>query len=151
MRGLAILLEQCRILRISHMRTTIPLTSTDESMSAMQTHSHPPTDSRNARQSNRHDLTLKALKVLLVPATIYMLWKAASIVSDSRYPFVVVISESMEPAFSRGDLLLLSNRKHIIEVGDIPVCWFPGNPLPMVHRAISVTYTESPSDTKTVM
>lgn len=117
----------------------------------MQARTHLPTDSRNARQSNRHDLALKALKVLLVPATIYMLWKAASIVSDSRYPIVVVISESMEPAFSKGDLLLLSNRKHIIEVGDIPVCWFPGNPLPMVHRAISVTHTGSPSDTNTVM
>jgi signal peptidase len=117
----------------------------------MQTHSQPSTDSSNARQSKRHDLALKALKVLLIPATIYMLWKAASVASNSPYPIVVVISESMEPAFSRGDLLLLSNRKQIIEVGDIPVCWFPGNSLPMVHRAISVTYTESPSDTKIVM
>lgn len=80
-----------------------------------------------------------------------MLWTTASVVSDSRYPIVVVISESMEPAFSRGDLLLLSNRKHIIEIGDIPVCWFPGNPLPMVHRAISVTRKESSSDAETVM
>jgi len=121
-------------------------------MSAMQTHSHPPsTDSRNARQPNRHVLALNALKVLLVPATVYMLLEAASVISDSCYPIVVVISESMEPAFGRGDLLLLSNRKRIIEVGDIPVCWFPGNPLRMVHRAISFTHTESPSDTKTVM
>jgi signal peptidase len=120
-------------------------------MSPTQTHSRPPTDSRNARHTNRHILALKALKVLLVPATIYMLWKAASVISDSRYPIVVVVSESMEPAFSRGDLLLLSNRKHIIEVGDIPVCWFPGNPLPMVHRAIAVTHTEGLLGTKTIM
>lgn len=120
-------------------------------MSATQTHSLSTTDSRNARQSNRHDLALKALKILLVPATIYMVWKTASMVSDSRYPIVVVVSGSMEPAFSRGDLLLLSNRKHIIEAGDIPVCWFPGNSLPMVHRAISVTYTANPSDNRTVM
>lgn len=105
----------------------------------------------NASRSNKRDLAWKALQVLLIPATIYMLWTTASVVSDSRYPIVVVISESMEPAFSRGDLLLLSNRKHIIEIGDIPVCWFPGNPLPMVHRAISVTRKESSSDAETVM
>lgn len=117
----------------------------------MQIHSRPPTDSMNARHPNRHVLAWKALKVLLVPATIYMLWKAASVISDSHYPIVVVISESMEPAFSRGDLLLLSNRKHFVEVGDIPVCWFHGKPLPMVHRAIAVTYTESLSETKPVV
>lgn len=80
-----------------------------------------------------------------------MLWKTLSVVTGSAYPIVVVISESMEPAFRRGDLLLVSNHKHLIEVGDIPVCWFAGDPLPMVHRAISIIYAESKSYTGNVV
>lgn len=44
----------------------------------------------------------------------------------------------MAPAFHRGDILLLWNRTSTVEVGDIPVVWFEGSPLPMVHRVISV-------------
>ncbi|KAI4747313.1 hypothetical protein E4T50_02354 [Aureobasidium sp. EXF-12298] len=117
----------------------------------MQTHSHRPSDSKKVPQSDNHDILWTILKVLLVPTTIYMSWKAISLATGSRYPIVVVISESMEPTFSRGDLLLLWNRKQIVEVGDIPVCWLPGNPLPMVHRAISVMYTESGSVAETIV
>ncbi len=44
----------------------------------------------------------------------------------------------MEPAFQRGDLLLLSNRTANVgpKVGDIPVVWFEGQRLPMVHRVV---------------
>ncbi|KAJ5950781.1 signal peptidase I [Penicillium vulpinum] len=51
---------------------------------------------------------------------------------------MVVSSESMEPEFYRGDLILLWNHQEKINVGDIPVVWFPGRRLPMVHRAIAV-------------
>jgi len=117
----------------------------------MLNHSHRPSNSKKVSHSDKHDLLWTVLKVLLVPATIHMLWKTVSIITDSSYPMVVVISESMEPAFSKGDLLLLWNRKHIVEVGDIPVCWFPGNPLPMVHRATSVMYRESWSNPETIV
>ena len=112
---------------------------------AMHPHHHRSNDMKRLSRPSRHTFLWTVLKVLLVPSTIYMLWKALSVVAGSAYPVVVVISESMEPAFRRGDLLLVSNRKHNIEVGDIPVCWFAGNPLPMVHRATSVTYAESNS------
>jgi signal peptidase I len=112
----------------------------------MQLQNHRLSRTKKVIHADKRDLPCTVLNVLLVPATIFMVWKAVSVATDSRCPIVVVISQSMEPAFRRGDLLLLQNRKHIIEVGDIPVCWFPGNPLPMVHRAISVTYTESCSD-----
>ena len=52
---------------------------------------------------------------------------------------VSVISESMAPAFHRGDLLFLSNRSNRIQAGEIPVVWFAGRALPMVHRAIKVS------------
>jgi signal peptidase len=117
----------------------------------MQIQTHPSSRTKKGIHADKHDLLYTVLKVLLVPATTFMLWKALSVATDSRYPIVVVISQSMEPAFRRGDLLLLQNRKHSIEVGDIPVCWFPGNPLPMVHRAISVMYTESCSDSNIIV
>lgn len=59
----------------------------------------------------------------------------------SSVPIVCVVSESMAPAFHRGDLLLLSNRSETIQAGDIPVVWFAGRTLPMVHRAIKVFNT----------
>ncbi|KAI8169912.1 Acetyltransferase TRI7 [Colletotrichum sp. SAR 10_86] len=54
---------------------------------------------------------------------------------------MVVLSESMEPAFSRGDIILLANWQEV-EVGDIPVIWFQGHPLPMVHRAVEVLFAD---------
>ncbi|KAF2648895.1 putative signal peptidase I [Lophiostoma macrostomum CBS 122681] len=51
---------------------------------------------------------------------------------------MVVSSESMEPALYRGDLIFLWNREEQVHAGDIPVVWFDGRELPMVHRAIEV-------------
>lgn len=51
---------------------------------------------------------------------------------------MVVISESMAPAFHRGDIIFLWNRSKLVNVGDIPVVWFKSQPLPMVHRAVQV-------------
>ncbi|PGH15939.1 hypothetical protein AJ79_02106 [Helicocarpus griseus UAMH5409] len=57
-------------------------------------------------------------------------------------PVTVVTSHSMTPTFERGDILFLWNRDPAIHVGEIPVIWFPGSPLPMVHRAIKVFFDE---------
>ncbi|KAJ6121971.1 Signal peptidase I, partial [Penicillium capsulatum] len=81
------------------------------------------------------DSTLWVLLCITVP---FMIWKALIVITGSPSPIVVVISESMAPAFHRGDLLFLWNRQPWIHAGEIPVCWFPGNPLPMVHRAIKI-------------
>ncbi|KIX02316.1 signal peptidase I [Rhinocladiella mackenziei CBS 650.93] len=64
-----------------------------------------------------------------------MLFSLLRLVTLSRTPLVTVVSGSMEPAFQRGDLLILWNRSEI-SVGDIPVVWFQGYPMPMVHRTI---------------
>lgn len=71
-----------------------------------------------------------------------MAWKMLSVLTDSPQPVMVVISESMAPAFHRGDIIFLWNRQPTIKVGDVPVCWFPGRPTPMVHRAIQ-THSEA--------
>jgi signal peptidase len=78
------------------------------------------------------------LPLLLTLCTPFMLWKTLSIITLSPVPIVCVISESMAPAFHRGDLLFLWNRPSCVEIGEVPVVWFKGNPLPMVHRAIRV-------------
>ena len=69
-----------------------------------------------------------------------MLWKSLTVFTNSAFPIHVVISESMAPAFHRGDMIFLSNWKEEIAVGDIPVVWFPGKPLPMVHRAVKIAW-----------
>ncbi|KAI1772977.1 putative signal peptidase I [Hypoxylon cercidicola] len=82
----------------------------------------------------------RLLPVLHTLSAIFMLWKALSVVTNSPCPVHVVISESMAPAFHRGDIIVISNLEHEIRVGDIPVVWFSKTPLPMVHRAIKVLW-----------
>lgn len=87
-------------------------------------------------------LLSEILSVVWAVSFAFMAWKALCIATGAAYPILVVTSESMAPAFHRGDLILLWNRVEKIHTGDIPVVWFSGNPLPMVHRAIKVTYEE---------
>lgn len=65
------------------------------------------------------------------------------IVTGSESPIVVVLSESMYPGFSRGDLLFLWNDKQEpLRVGDIVVFQLDGKPIPIVHRIIKVHENE---------
>ncbi|XXH00814.1 snoRNP complex protein [Hypoxylon texense] len=82
----------------------------------------------------------RLLPVLHTLGAVFMLWKAFSVLANSPCPVHVVVSESMAPAFHRGDIILLSNLDREIRVGDVPVVWFPEAPLPMVHRAIEVVW-----------
>ena len=85
--------------------------------------------------STRHILTTIS-KVLLIISTAFAAWHSLCFITASSSPVVVVISESMEPAFYRGDVLFVWNRADVFEVGEIAVCWFKGRPLPMVHRIV---------------
>jgi len=60
------------------------------------------------------------------------------VVTGSESPIVVVLSGSMEPAFFRGDLLLLTNHEDPIRAGDITVFKIEGRDIPIVHRVIKV-------------
>lgn len=66
------------------------------------------------------------------------MWKGLSVISDSPSPIVVVLSGSMEPAFQRGDLLLLWNRNLVSEtaVGEVVVYNVRGKDIPIVHRVV---------------
>jgi len=53
--------------------------------------------------------------------------------------YIDTYSESMEPAFSRGDLLFLSNfRNEPMVVGDIVVYKIAGKDIPIVHRILKI-------------
>jgi signal peptidase len=85
-----------------------------------------------------------------------MVWKGVSLITNTESPVVVVLrcllflsprltlrrlkyqySGSMEPAFSRGDILLLANPSgQQYRTGDITVYKVPGQDIPIVHRVI---------------
>lgn len=95
------------------------------------------------RPNKRHASTLSDIvTVLLSLANVFMAWKGLCLLTNSPVPIVCVVSESMSPAFHRGDILFLWNRQGPAAVGDIPVVWFDGAPLPMVHRIIQ-TFEDS--------
>ncbi|KAK4085847.1 hypothetical protein Purlil1_9804 [Purpureocillium lilacinum] len=66
------------------------------------------------------------------------MWKGLSVATDSPSPIVVVLSGSMEPAFQRGDLLLLWNRNIWEEtaVGEVVVYNVKDKDIPIVHRVV---------------
>ncbi|KAK4189434.1 hypothetical protein QBC35DRAFT_493208 [Podospora australis] len=74
----------------------------------------------------------------LILSTAFMMWKGLSVITDSPSPIVVVLSGSMEPAFQRGDLLLLWNRNLMADtsVGEIVVYNVKGKDIPIVHRVV---------------
>lgn len=76
------------------------------------------------------------LNLLLTLSSAFMSWKAMSVISNSHSPIVVVLSGSMEPAFQRGDILLLWNRDNSAKVGDIVVYEIEGRNIPIVHRVL---------------
>ncbi|KAI4291179.1 signal peptidase I [Pancytospora philotis] len=67
----------------------------------------------------------------------YMIWKAICLFLGNDSPIVVVLSESMEPGFQRGDILFL--KPQVYKTGDIVVYQVYENAIPIVHRAIKIT------------
>jgi signal peptidase len=73
----------------------------------------------------------------MVISSALMIWKGLIIMTGSESPLVVVLSESMELGFERGDILFLQMSKHPIRTGDI-VVFNDGREIPIVHRVIEV-------------
>ncbi|KAL2110656.1 hypothetical protein VUR80DRAFT_914 [Thermomyces stellatus] len=74
----------------------------------------------------------------LILSSAFMMWKGLCTITDSPSPIVVVLSGSMEPAFQRGDLLLLWNREwpRETEVGEVVVYNVKDKDIPIVHRVV---------------
>ena len=78
------------------------------------------------------------LTVASIFSTAYMLWKGLGVLVNTESPVVVVLSESMSPAFERGDILFLCMSKAPIVAGDIAVFNIKGRDIPIVHRVLKV-------------
>jgi len=89
---------------------------------------------------------LQLLNFLLIVTTALSIWRSMAIISNCESPIVVVLSESMEPAFARGDLLVLTLWDDPVRVNDITVFKLEGRDIPIVHRVVKIH--EKSSDNK---
>ena len=94
----------------------------------------------DGRRWSLRRLLVETLSLLQVIAVIFVVWKGLSISFNTPFPMMIVTSESMEPAFQIGDLLLITNRQQLVLTGDLPVCWLPGMPYPMIHRVVQMSW-----------
>lgn len=69
-------------------------------------------------------------------------YKTLSYIAHAPRPVVAVLSGSMEPAFGRGDIVLLWDRSDAVEVGDIAVFDITGREVPIVHRVVEKHWDE---------
>ena len=81
-------------------------------------------------------LVSQVLGLGIIVTSAFMIWKSLMLVSGSESPVVVVLSGSMEPAFQRGDILVLYKGTKDIETGDIVVFNLDGRDIPIVHRVV---------------
>ncbi|KAH9514992.1 Signal peptidase complex catalytic subunit S11A [Bulinus truncatus] len=96
------------------------------------------------RRMNGRQLYYQVLNFGMIVSSALMIWKGLMVVTGSESPIVVVLSGSMEPAFHRGDLLLLTNhREEPIRVGEIVVFKIEGRDIPIVHRVLKVHEKEN--------
>lgn len=87
---------------------------------------------------NKRQLMFQALNLAMIVFSALMIWKGLMVATKSESPVVVVLSGSMEPAFQRGDILLLTNHDDPIRVGEIVVFKVKDRDIPIVHRVMKV-------------
>uniref|UniRef100_A0A183BJ14 Signal peptidase complex catalytic subunit SEC11 n=1 Tax=Globodera pallida TaxID=36090 RepID=A0A183BJ14_GLOPA len=100
------------------------------------------------RRMDGRQIVYQFLNFAMIVSSALMIWKGLMVVTGSESPIVVVLSGSMEPAFYRGDLLMLTNDLNDpIRAGDITVFKIEGRDIPIVHRVIKV-HERSNEETK---
>ncbi|XP_059432623.1 uncharacterized protein LOC132165927 isoform X2 [Corylus avellana] len=80
----------------------------------------------------------QAVNLGVIVTLALIIWKGLVCITGSESPVVVVLSESMEPGFRRGDILFLHMSKDPIRAGEIVVFNIDGRDIPIVHRVIKV-------------
>ena len=68
----------------------------------------------------------------------FLLNTALGIALNTDTPVVAVFSESMEPTYYKGDMIVVYGEKNV-EVGDIIVFDVPDRTYPIIHRVYSIT------------
>ena len=100
------------------------------------------------RRMNCRQIVYQILNFAMIVSSALMIWKGLMVATGSESPIVVVLSGSMEPAFYRGDLLVLTNDiDDPIRAGDITVFKIEGRDIPIVHRVIKV-HEQNSDETK---
>ncbi|XP_055696651.1 signal peptidase complex catalytic subunit SEC11A [Lutzomyia longipalpis] len=91
------------------------------------------------QRMDKRQFFYQVLSFGMIVSSALMIWKGLMVVTGSESPIVVVLSGSMEPAFHRGDLLVLTNyREEPVRVGEIVVFKVEGRDIPIVHRVIKL-------------
>ncbi|KAG0481470.1 hypothetical protein HPP92_012010 [Vanilla planifolia] len=85
----------------------------------------------------------QAISLGIIICSALMIWKGLMCITGSESPVVVVLSESMEPGFQRGDILFLHMNNDPVQVGEIVVYNVKGRDIPIVHRVIEVHEQQS--------
>ena len=78
------------------------------------------------------------ISFIFVVGSALLTWNIGKILTNTESPIVVVLTGSMEPAFYRGDLLLVTHWRENMVSGDIIVYSLPNQEIPIVHRAMYV-------------
>ncbi|KAK0737188.1 hypothetical protein B0T21DRAFT_287466 [Apiosordaria backusii] len=94
----------------------------------------------------RSNLIWSIISVLQTISACFMIWKGASILAGTPYPVVVVITNSMAPAFNPGDILFIHHRPEHgggVRVGDLPVILNPDRSYPFIHRVVGVLHGDN--------
>eukprot|EP00667_Euglena_gracilis_P017270 EG_transcript_18163 len=96
-----------------------------------------------SRMDKRQFIT-QVVSLGMVICSALMIWKGLMFLTNSESPIVVVLSGSMEPGFTRGDLLFLTFHEEgdPFKVGDIVVFKVEGREIPIVHRVITAHTNE---------
>ncbi|XP_001943288.1 signal peptidase complex catalytic subunit SEC11A-like [Acyrthosiphon pisum] len=88
---------------------------------------------------NKRQVLYQVLYFGMMISTTIMIWKGLKVFTGSESPIAVVSSDSMEPAFHRGDILFLTNYEdEPVRVGEIVVFKIEGRDIPIVHRVIKL-------------
>uniref|UniRef100_A0A6B2EFU3 Signal peptidase complex catalytic subunit SEC11 n=1 Tax=Phlebotomus kandelakii TaxID=1109342 RepID=A0A6B2EFU3_9DIPT len=93
----------------------------------------------DVQRMDKRQFLYQVLSFGMIVSSALMIWKGLMVVTGSESPIVVVLSGSMEPAFHRGDLLVLTNyREEPVRVGEIVVFKVEGRDIPIVHRVLKL-------------
>jgi signal peptidase len=108
-------------------------------------------NNNNKSEKSKEYLKIKKIiiTILLIATAIgapFLIYWIMQLSLNTQSPMVVVISGSMEPSYSKGDLLFLSGEEpNDINFGDVIVfdargVWLSPPAEPVVHRVVNVTF-----------
>ncbi len=93
----------------------------------------------SVRRMHKRQMLLQALNLMVMGLTVLMCWRLLAVASGNAAPVMAVLSESMSPAFERGDVLYVErDTRTPIGAGDIVVFNVKGRGIPIVHRVVKV-------------